>query len=58
MTIETITVDRYPVAGRDGGTYRRGNIRPACAPCNYAEGGRAGAAIRQANQLDTPLQGV
>ena len=36
LTIETITVDRYPVAGIDGGAYRHGNIRPACADCNCA----------------------
>lgn len=34
----TITVDRI-VPGRDGGTYRRGNIRPACGPCNSSTGG-------------------
>jgi hypothetical protein len=34
----TITVDRI-VPGRDGGTYRRGNIRPACGPCNSETGG-------------------
>ena len=33
LTAETLTVDRHPVAGADGGTYRRGNIRPQCAPC-------------------------
>ena len=27
---DTISVDRYPVMGCDGGTYRRENIRPAC----------------------------
>jgi hypothetical protein len=36
LTVDTVTVDRYPVAGVDGGTYARGNIRPACAMCNYA----------------------
>lgn len=34
----TITVDRI-IAGRDGGTYRRSNIRPACGPCNSETGG-------------------
>lgn len=34
----TVTVDRV-VPGRDGGTYRRENIRPACAPCNSETGG-------------------
>jgi len=34
----TITVDRI-VPGRDGGTYRRSNIRPACGRCNSETGG-------------------
>jgi hypothetical protein len=42
VTFETITVDRYPVPGCEGGTYRRGNIRPACGPCNAADGARLG----------------
>lgn len=40
LTFDTITVDRFPVAGVDGGTYRRGNIRPACAAHNSEHGGR------------------
>ncbi len=40
LTFETLTVDRYPVPGCDGGTYRRGNIRPACEPCNSSFGGK------------------
>lgn len=39
LTLETVTVDRFPVPGCRGGTYRRGNIRPACAPCNSRHGG-------------------
>lgn len=35
----SITVDRYPVPGCQGGTYQRGNIRPACGPCNFRDGG-------------------
>lgn len=38
LTEETLTVDRYPVAGVDGGTYRRSNIRPACQSCNERSG--------------------
>ncbi|MHA6626903.1 HNH endonuclease [Pseudonocardia sichuanensis] len=34
----TITTDRI-IPGRDGGTYRRDNIRPACGPCNSETGG-------------------
>lgn len=44
LTIDTITVDRFPVPGAQGGTYARGNIRPACAPCNS----RYGATVRRA----------
>lgn len=40
LTFETITVDRYPVAGCDGGRYTRDNIRPACGTCNSSHGGR------------------
>ncbi len=38
LTIETVTVDRI-VPGCQGGTYRRSNIRPACASCNSVTGG-------------------
>jgi len=43
VTFKTISVDRHPVAGVDGGTYARGNIRPAYGPCNYSHGGKLGA---------------
>lgn len=33
----TVTVDRI-VAGCDGGTYARSNIRPSCLRCNSIEG--------------------
>lgn len=42
----TITVDRFPIPGIEGGTYKRDNIRPACAPCNSADGAVLGAARR------------
>lgn len=38
VDIKTVSVDRYPIAGCDGGTYRQGNIRPACLPCNSTHG--------------------
>ena len=38
VNFDTITVDRYPVPGIEGGTYKRDNIRPACGPCNTADG--------------------
>lgn len=37
LTVSTVTVDRI-VPGCQGGTYRRNNIRPACAPCNTVTG--------------------
>jgi hypothetical protein len=42
LDFDTVTADRYPLAGCDGGTYKRGNIRPACLRCNAADGGRLG----------------
>lgn len=42
----TITVDRHPVPGIDGGTYAQDNIRPACGPCNS----RSGTALREARK--------
>lgn len=38
LTIATVTVDRI-VPGCRGGSYRRENIRPACATCNSETGG-------------------
>lgn len=39
LTFETLYVDRFPVTGAEGGRYVRGNIRPACGPCNSYHGG-------------------
>lgn len=44
LTIETVTVDRYPIPGALGGTYGRDNIRPACARHNYGDGARVAKA--------------
>lgn len=41
-----ITKDRFPIAGRHGGRYVKGNIRPACMSCNAAEGAREANAER------------
>jgi hypothetical protein len=38
LTVETVTADRI-IPGCKGGTYRRNNIRPACAACNSSTGG-------------------
>lgn len=40
LTLVNVSVDRYPLAGIDGGTYRRDNIRPVFMLCNSAGGGR------------------
>lgn len=40
LTYETVTADRYPISGKEGGRYVRGNIRPACIGCNAADGTR------------------
>lgn len=42
MTKWTVSADRWPVPGAEGGTYRRGNIRPACPPCQSSTGGLLG----------------
>lgn len=39
LTAATLTVDRI-LAGMDGGTYVRSNIRPACEPCNIYTGNK------------------
>lgn len=44
LDFTTMTVDRFPVPGCEGGKYIRSNIRPACAKCNTADGGALGAA--------------
>lgn len=42
VTYETVTIDRFPIPGIEGGTYRRGNIRPACGFCNSSDGAKLG----------------
>ena len=36
LNFKDFEVDRWPIAGKDGGTYRRDNIVPACRQCNAA----------------------
>lgn len=40
LLYSTITKDRFPLPGRKGGRYIKGNIRPSCLSCNAAEGAR------------------
>lgn len=42
LVFDTATIDRYPIAGRDGGIYVAENTRLACEPCNTADGGKYG----------------
>lgn len=41
-----ITKDRFPIPGRKGGRYAKGNVRPACMSCNAREGARQAALER------------
>lgn len=50
VDFDTIQVDRHPIPGVDGGTYARGNIRPACFPHNYEHGLKLAAESRARNR--------
>ena len=50
LTVDTVTVDRI-VPGCQGGTYRRTNIRPACALCNSETGGSTRRSPRRRAQV-------
>lgn len=52
LTFETITVDRWPIPGCEGGTYRRDNIRPMCGTCNSRDGSYLGHARRRAGAAE------
>jgi len=54
LTLETLTVDRI-VPGCEGGRYVRGNIQPACKPCNDLQGGRLRVARRQGLQVSAEV---
>jgi hypothetical protein len=47
LLFSEITRDRYPVPGRKGGKYQKGNIRPMCVSCNSSDGARALAEERR-----------
>jgi hypothetical protein len=53
LDFNTITVDRFPVPGCEGGRYVRGNIRPACLKCNTADGGKLGNKRKKEKQKCT-----
>lgn len=46
LLFSEITRDRYPIPGRKGGRYVRGNIRAACMSCNASDGARQAALER------------
>lgn len=46
LLYSTMTKDRFPVPGRKGGRYVKGNLRPACMSCNASEGARQAAIER------------
>lgn len=52
LTVDTVTPDRWPVPGIEGGTYRRGNIRPQCFPCSCASGGYLAAERNKERKAD------
>lgn len=43
LDVTNVSPDRI-VLGVDGGTYARGNILPACLPCQCHQGGQVGPA--------------
>lgn len=52
LTLDTLTVDRI-VPGCEGGRYVRGNIQPACKPCQDSQGGRVSAGKRLLRSVAT-----
>lgn len=40
LTLEDVTLDRFPITGCEGGTYRKSNVRAACLSCNSSDGAR------------------
>ena len=57
LTMETVTVDRYPTPGALGGGYTRDNIRPACAKHNYGDGTRVAKAKAALERIAEALAG-
>lgn len=46
--IDSISVDCWPIPRCEGGTYKIGNIRPGCDPCQSRQGGLMAQARRRA----------
>jgi len=55
LTAETVEIDRWPVCGHAGGSYRRDKIVPACKSCNAGRCTRAAAPCRGGGQLGLDL---
>jgi hypothetical protein len=49
LDVDTVSADRLRL-GVDGGSYRRGNIQPACLPCQCHQGGQVGPAQKAARR--------
>lgn len=52
LTFNTITVDRFPIPGIEGGRYIRGNIRPACGYHNSKDGGEIAMQRRMLREME------
>lgn len=55
LDVDTVSPDRL-VLGADGGSYRRGNIQPACGPCQSHQGGQLGGRRAGRPDIDTPAK--
>jgi len=55
LTYDTLQIDRI-VPGALGGTYAKGNIRPACGPCNIRTGNEVKRAIAEKMPKKTLLR--
>jgi hypothetical protein len=51
LDIHTITVDRFPIPGVEGGRYVRGNIRPACGYHNSQDGAQLAMNRRMSREM-------
>lgn len=52
LTKNTVTVDRWPIPGIEGGRYVRGNIRPACSYHNSKDGAMIAFNRRMAREME------
>jgi hypothetical protein len=55
VTYDTLSVDRWPYCGHEGGGYNRLNIVPSCDPCNIHRCGHRGESLHWSHLV---LKGV